>query len=184
MDPRLLIDLFVDDREEGLPDSGRLDGLGLGSGSVVFALQRAGWRWEACGGKMCLGEEGLVATKGGFGPRSRGSQLVTSGEPMMKGRHYWEMKMTKWQGEGLFLGAVRPGLDHDEMHQNGTTHTSSKRPLASSTGTTELPFTTTMRRGRVRSRRATVSACCSTSTPAGCATTATGSGVGRATRRA
>jgi hypothetical protein len=48
LDPGL-IELFVDGKEDGLPDSGRLDGLGLGSGSVVFMLHRLGWRWDECG---------------------------------------------------------------------------------------------------------------------------------------
>ena len=82
MDPGL-IELFVDGKEDGLPDSGRLDGLGLGEGSVVFMLFRQGWRWTACGSKMALSEDGLVATAG-----SDGSQLVTGGEPMAEGRHY------------------------------------------------------------------------------------------------
>jgi hypothetical protein len=43
MDPGL-IELFVDGTENALPDSGRLDDLGLGSGSVVFMLHRPGWR--------------------------------------------------------------------------------------------------------------------------------------------
>ena len=63
MDPGL-IELFVDGTENALPDSGRLDGLGLGSGSVVFMLIRLGWRWEACGNSVMLSGEGLVATPG------------------------------------------------------------------------------------------------------------------------
>ena len=53
MDPGL-IELFVDGTENALPDSGRLDGLGLGSGSVVFMLQRLGWHWDECGYNMTL----------------------------------------------------------------------------------------------------------------------------------
>ena len=45
LDPSL-IELFVDGKEDGLPDAGRLDALGLGSGSVVFMLHRPGWRWQ------------------------------------------------------------------------------------------------------------------------------------------
>jgi hypothetical protein len=37
-----LIELFVAADENGLPDAGRLDMLGLGNGSVVFLLQRLG----------------------------------------------------------------------------------------------------------------------------------------------
>ena len=61
MDPGL-IELFVDGLEDGLPDAGRLDELGLGSGSVVFMLHRLGWRWETCGKDIALSEDGLVAT--------------------------------------------------------------------------------------------------------------------------
>jgi hypothetical protein len=112
MDPGL-IELFVDGREDGLPDLGRLDGLGVVTGAVVFMLQRAGWgwRWEACGSSMTLSEDGLVATAD-----TDGWQLVTGGEPMTEGRHYWEVEMAKWKEDSLFLGAVRPGLDHDKGH--------------------------------------------------------------------
>jgi hypothetical protein len=61
MDPGL-IDFFVKDTEDALPDAGRLHGLGLGDGSVLFMLQRLGWRWDVCGGKTALSEDGLVAT--------------------------------------------------------------------------------------------------------------------------
>ena len=49
-----LVELFVDGKEDGLPDSGRLDGLGLGSGSVVFMLHRLGWRWDEYGSEIAL----------------------------------------------------------------------------------------------------------------------------------
>ena len=112
MDPGL-IELFVDGKEDGLPDSGRLDGLGLGEGSVVFMLFRHGWRWTACGSTMTLSEDGLVATAG-----SDGWQLVTGGEPMTEGRHYWEVEITKRVEEEYIVlaGAVRLGLGHDTYH--------------------------------------------------------------------
>jgi hypothetical protein len=107
-----LIELFVDGKEDGLPDAGRLDDLGLGSGSVVFMLHRLGWRWEACGKDMKLSEDGLVAIKTG---NADGFPLVTGGSPMTEGRHYWEVELTAG-GENLVVGAVRPGLDHDKNH--------------------------------------------------------------------
>ena len=111
MDPGL-IELFVDGKEDGLPDSGRLDGLGLGSGSVVFMLHRLGWRWDECGSKIALSGEGLVATKDGAD-----FQLVTGGSPMTEGRHYWEVELTWTAGFCfIFVGAVRPGLDHETHH--------------------------------------------------------------------
>ena len=113
MDPGL-IELFVDGTENALPDSGRLDGLGLGSGSVVFMLIRLGWRWEACGSSITLSGEGLVATK----EDENGRQLVTGGSPMTEGRHYWEVELTWTAGYcGIMVGAVRPGLDHDKHHR-------------------------------------------------------------------
>jgi hypothetical protein len=110
-----LIELFVDGKEDGLPDSGRLDGLGLGEGSVVFMLLRAGWHWTACGKDIVLSGEGLVATVA----NENALQLATGGEPMTEGRHYWEVEMTKWVGNNsCMVGAVRPGLDHDKYHYN------------------------------------------------------------------
>ena len=42
--------------------------------------------------------------------------LVTGGEPMTEGRHFWEVELTKWAGKSyLFIGAVRPGLDHSKV---------------------------------------------------------------------
>jgi hypothetical protein len=111
MDPGL-IELFVDGTENALPDSGRLDGLGLGPGSVVFMLIRLGWRWEACGIAVTLSGEGLVATKD-----EGGLQLVTGGSPMTEGRHYWEVELTCAHDYcDIMVGAVRPGLDHDKSH--------------------------------------------------------------------
>ena len=109
MDPGL-IELFVDGKEDGLLDAGRLDELGLGSGSVVFMLFRLGWRWEESGSKIALSGEGLVATK----TRDIKWSLVTGGSPMTEGRHYWEVELTV--GHCFMIGAVRPGLDHDKIH--------------------------------------------------------------------
>jgi hypothetical protein len=111
-----LIELFVDGKEDGLPDTGRLDELGLGSGSVVFMLHRLGWRWDACGSGMALSEDGLVATK-----NATSWQLVTGGSPMTEGRHYWEVEITAADASELafMVGAVRPGLDHDKDHRFG-----------------------------------------------------------------
>jgi hypothetical protein len=109
MDPGL-IELFVDGKEDGLPDAGRLDELGLGSGSVVFMLFRLGWRWEESGSSIALSGEGLVATK-----TDDDWHLVTGGSPMTEGRHYWEVELTA--GDYFHMvGAVRPGLDHDGGH--------------------------------------------------------------------
>jgi hypothetical protein len=106
----------VDGKEDGLPDAGRLDVLGLGSGSVVFMLHRLGWRWDACGSSMALSEDGLVATQS-----TLGWQLVTGGSPMTEGRHYWEVEITAAIASqvNFMVGAVRPGLDHDKGHSNG-----------------------------------------------------------------
>jgi hypothetical protein len=111
-----LIELFVDGKEDGLPDAGRLDLLDLGSGSVVFMLHRLGWRWDACGSEMALSEEGLVATKNTSGS----IHLVTGGSPMTEGRHYWEVEYTAADASQIafLVGAVRLGLDHNDFHYN------------------------------------------------------------------
>jgi hypothetical protein len=129
-----LIELFVDGKEDGLPDAGRLDELGLGSGSVVFMLHRPGWRWETSG--MALSEDGLAATKNGTA-----WQLVTGGSLMTRmteGRHYWEVEITSGGNKPIMLGAVRPGLDHDDRYItmagydayfiNGYTYSSTRGP--------------------------------------------------------
>ena len=113
MDPGL-IELFVDGKEDGLPDAGRLDDLGLGSGSVVFMLFRQGWRWEECGSSIALSGEGLVATNTGYG-----YHLVTGGSPMTEGRHYWEVELTAGYHSNL-IGAVQPGLDHEKSNHHHT----------------------------------------------------------------
>jgi hypothetical protein len=109
-----LIELFIDGNENPLPDPERLDGLGLGSGSVVFMLQRAGWRWEVCGSSLTLSEDGLLVTSDTKGSYSW--QLVTGGEPMTEGRHYWEVELTQSEGNGLMIGAVRPDMDYEHGH--------------------------------------------------------------------
>ena len=114
LDPGL-IELFVDGKEDGLPDAGRLDALGLGTGSVVFMLHRPGWRWAECGSEITLSEDGLVATA----PANPTVwQLVTGGSPMAEGRHYWEVELTAG-ASSVMVGAVRPGLDHDEDQSYG-----------------------------------------------------------------
>ena len=111
-----LIELFVDGTENALPDSGRLHTLGLGSGAVVFMLQRLGWRWDECGSDIALAAEGLVAT---YGASYDGWQVVTGGEPMTEGRHYWEVELKLGSSDDpmFLLGAVRPGLCLDETHE-------------------------------------------------------------------
>jgi hypothetical protein len=65
---------------------------------------------------MALSEDGLVATAG-----SDAWHLVTGGEPMTEGRHYWEVEITKQVDpmKIFMVGAVRPGLDHDKYHHEG-----------------------------------------------------------------
>ena len=104
-----LVDLFIDGKENALPDAGRLPGLGLGNGSVVFMLQRPGWCWTACGGDMALSGDGLVATFAGTATSPY--QLVTGSLPMTEGRHYWEVEITCQRVPcNCMVGAVRPDL--------------------------------------------------------------------------
>jgi hypothetical protein len=171
-----LTELFVDGTENALPDSGRLHSLGLGEGSVVFMLQRLGWRWTASGSGAVLSEEGLVATNNMVqGNRPH----VTGGEPMTEGRHYWEVQLTKWASDSsCMLGAMRPGLDHDKDHCDTNDVYFIDASDGCLWGTVRAVMTC-----RASSCRATASACCSTSTPVGCGSTVTGSGAGRATQR-
>jgi hypothetical protein len=79
-------------------------------------LHRLGWRWDACGSKMALSEDGLVATQN----TGYDWHLATGGSPMTEGRHYWEVEYTSTDASRIvfLLGAVRPGLDHDKEHHN------------------------------------------------------------------
>jgi len=108
-----LIELFVDGKEDRLSDLGRLDGLGLGEGSVVFMLQHAGWCWTAHGQGITL--TGLMATVTADDDHC---WLVAGGEPMTEGRHYWEVEICKF-GENeqdlpgsCMVGAVPPDNHH------------------------------------------------------------------------
>jgi hypothetical protein len=48
---------------------------------------------------------------------SRALQLVTGGELLTAGRHYWEVEIEQPGPDCyVFLGAVRPGLDHNTSH--------------------------------------------------------------------
>jgi hypothetical protein len=123
LDPGL-IELFVDGKEDGLPDAGRLNALGLGSGSVVFMLFRQGWRWGESGSTIALSGEGLVATKTARRHAAwMDYHLVTGGSPMTEGRHYWEVAITSG-GDHVrsLVGAVRPGLDHDKPEGHAVTN--------------------------------------------------------------
>ena len=88
--------------------------------------------WDKCGTGIVLSGDGLVATLASEGmcmsrhttqPSSNDMwRLVTGGEPMMEGRHYWEVELTSPDFGGnreMMVGAVRPGLDHDIDHFNG-----------------------------------------------------------------
>ena len=45
--------------------------------------------------------------------------LATGGSPVTEGRHYWEVSLTMIDaGRAVFVGAVRPSLDHDRQHHN------------------------------------------------------------------
>ena len=87
-------------------------------------LIRLGWRWDECGSKITLSGEGLVATRDESGYQlvgESGYQLVTGGSPMTEGRHYWEVELTRaGYGGVIFVGAARPGLDHDKGEHDGT----------------------------------------------------------------
>jgi len=95
-----------------------------------LGIVRAGWEWKRCGSRYTISEDGLVATMGGPLPNPHGpgdedydewfveepTQLVTCGQPMTEGRHYWEVEFTRlisMRGDVLF-GAVRPSQDCED----------------------------------------------------------------------
>jgi hypothetical protein len=86
------MELFVDGSEDGLPDAGQLDELGLGEGSVVFMLLRAGWCWTTCGSGITLS-----GNRAGSHSRPLQPQLAAGyrrladdrGPPLLGGVHCW-----------------------------------------------------------------------------------------------
>ena len=107
-----LIELFVQGRENSLKNEDRLDEVGVLEGKTVFfACMKQGWRWETCGSNIALNGCGLTATKK---TSTTGWNLVTGGERMTEGQHYWEVQLK--QDLDVRVGAVRPDLDHDKDH--------------------------------------------------------------------
>jgi hypothetical protein len=95
---------------------------------------RAGWVWQRYGSRFTISEDGLVATMGvplanphGYGGDEYDNfdyeplQAVTCGQPMVEGRHYWEVKLTAGDGD-IVAGAVRPDrcCDDTAEEQPGT----------------------------------------------------------------
>jgi hypothetical protein len=74
------------------------------------------WRWDTCGEAMFLSKDRLSATMHGMANEPRGYQhsIVTGGEPMTTGRHYWEVRIDEGPSQ-VRVGAVRPARDHDEI---------------------------------------------------------------------
>jgi hypothetical protein len=100
-----------------------------GLGIIAVRASCAGWEWKQLGSRFTVSEDGLVATMGG--PRvnpldsddeaydesftSKPFQMVTCGQPMTEGRHYWEVELTTRSGIMLVaVGAVRPGQDCED----------------------------------------------------------------------
>ena len=114
-----LIELFVQGVEDALPPDGRLDALGISHECVVFMLDRQGWWcWTDCGRSMKISREGMLVTQGSWWydadhirQQYREVGLVTGGEPMTEGTHYWELRIADDEdGEcSIMIGVVRPG---------------------------------------------------------------------------
>jgi hypothetical protein len=111
------IELFKHGVENALPDEERLDSLDVEHAAVLFMLLREtrGWCWTTCTECIALSKEGRVAAV--VTDTGENYHLVTGGEPMLRGRHYWEVEITEVGVENggvvsAFFGAVRPGLDH------------------------------------------------------------------------
>jgi hypothetical protein len=121
----LRFDLFAQGAEDKLQAGATVGSLvdAPGGSVALFLLQTQTvpistpqWCFDKSGSGISLSwwpRKGLVAAS--YGCRS----LVTSSQPMTEGRHYWEVKPTKGEPDGyccVFVGAVRPGLDHDKSH--------------------------------------------------------------------
>jgi hypothetical protein len=149
------IDLFIAGDEDPLPDAKCIGaaGLGLQDKALLFMLQRPeGWVWTDSATDIQLsaeepGSDALrVARKmaAWSGGRDGRNHLVTGGEVMRFGRHYWEVRVASYPERArlampsvagvededeaakvpagadacqIFVGAVRPGLDHNQAHE-------------------------------------------------------------------
>ena len=72
--------------------------------------------WDKCGSDITLSVDRFVASK-----TTGNWNMVTGGEPMTEGQHYWEVELTNDSVSGycdFFVGAVRPGLDHNKSHHD------------------------------------------------------------------
>ena len=87
------------------------------------------WSWAQSGTEIMISGSKMLATKIDTSTKGLG-HLVTGGDVMTQGRHYWEVKLTagsisKSPGEDqpqicTFIGATRPGLDHNSSHSKAT----------------------------------------------------------------
>ena len=74
------------------------------------------------GSEIKLSQDGLLATVLELYLESAEEpvdldMLVTGGPPMSDGRHYWELQVSASASKcSVFVGAVRPGLDHEDTH--------------------------------------------------------------------
>jgi hypothetical protein len=112
------IELFVAGVEHALPEEARLDVLDIGDEAVVFLLLRPGWCWLQAGNDVTISEDGQDATRKfdstEFEDDSFVGGLVTGGEPMTEGRHYWETEIAACGVNcAICFGCVRPDCDHN-----------------------------------------------------------------------
>lgn len=111
--------LYLGGQENPLDDSEKLESLGITTDSTLFMLPNPNaWWWNRCSHYIALSSpspspsltsyDSIAKIEGS--PRWGKRQLVTGGDIMVTGRHYWEIKINREERyhANLFIGACLP----------------------------------------------------------------------------
>jgi hypothetical protein len=126
--------LYFAGTESSLDDGARIDALGIEESAVLYMLPAPFWGWTACGSKVVLSDDNLVATTDADTPypypdipfpfpdvpleqkkaaaSARCGCMATGGDVLTEGVHYWEVEITACsQTTNIEVGVARPSTD-------------------------------------------------------------------------
>ena len=110
--------LYAAGKEEPLPMFLRIGALDIiaDAGCVVLFMMRSDWCWHDLNGDLDV--DGTVACAR-FPPMGRDfGCIVTGGEVMTEGRHFWEVELTDIDDMGgCMIGAWRPYMDSRDIDE-------------------------------------------------------------------